>query len=45
MKNGQIVKRKFFKLLGESGVRKYDYETDRFNSIDPLFEKYLGSQS
>jgi RHS repeat-associated protein len=28
--------------LGDHGVRKYDYETGRFNSIDPLFEKYYG---
>ncbi len=28
--------------LGDHGVRKYDYETGRFNSIDPLWEKYLG---
>jgi hypothetical protein len=28
--------------LSASGVRKYDYETGRFNSIDPLFEKYYG---
>ncbi len=24
--------------LGDHGVRKYDYETGRFNSVDPLFE-------
>ncbi|MDT3741219.1 MAG: RHS repeat-associated core domain-containing protein [Candidatus Kapabacteria bacterium] len=24
--------------LGDHGVRKYDYETGRFNSIDTLFE-------
>jgi len=28
--------------LGDHGVRKYDYETGRFNSIDPLWEKYYG---
>ncbi len=28
--------------LGDHGVRKYDYETGRFNSVDPLFEKYYG---
>ncbi len=28
--------------LGDHGVRKYDYETGRFNSVDPLFEKYMG---
>jgi RHS repeat-associated protein len=28
--------------LSASGVRKYDYETGHFNSIDPLFEKYYG---
>ena len=28
--------------LGDHGVRKYDYETGRFNSIDPMFEKYYG---
>ncbi|MBX3043274.1 MAG: RHS repeat-associated core domain-containing protein [Ignavibacteriae bacterium] len=28
--------------LGDHGVRKYDYETGRFNSIDPLWEKYFG---
>ena len=24
--------------LGDHGVRKYDYETGRFNSIDPLLK-------
>ncbi len=28
--------------LGDHGVRKNDYETGRFNSVDPLFEKYMG---
>ncbi|MBX3044831.1 MAG: hypothetical protein KF896_14055 [Ignavibacteriae bacterium] len=28
--------------LGDHGVRKYDYETGKFNSIDPLWEKYYG---
>ncbi len=28
--------------LSDLTVRKYDYETGRFNSIDPLFEKYYG---
>ncbi|MBX3043916.1 MAG: hypothetical protein KIT33_08615 [Candidatus Kapabacteria bacterium] len=28
--------------LGDHGVRKYDPITGRFNSIDPLFEKYYG---
>ena len=27
--------------LGDHGVRKYDYD-GRFNSIDPLWEKYYG---
>ncbi len=26
--------------LGDHGVRKYDYETGWFNSINPLWEKY-----
>ena len=26
--------------LGDCGVRKYDYETGRFTSIDPLWEGY-----
>ena len=28
--------------LGDHGVRKYDYETGRFNSFDPLWEMYMG---
>ena len=28
--------------LADHGVRKYDYMTGRFTSIDPLWEKYLG---
>ncbi|MDC1068124.1 hypothetical protein OAQ99_03075 [Candidatus Kapabacteria bacterium] len=28
--------------LGDHGVRKYDHLIGRFNSIDPLWEKYLG---
>ena len=28
--------------LGDHGVRKYDYETGRFNSHDVLWEKYYG---
>jgi RHS repeat-associated protein len=28
--------------LGDHGVRKYDYETGRFNSIDPLWDKFYG---
>ncbi len=28
--------------LGDHGVRKYEYETGRFTSIDPLWNKYYG---
>ena len=28
--------------LGDHGGCKYDYETGRYNSIDPLWEKYRG---
>ena len=28
--------------LRDHGVRKYDYATGRFTSIEPLFEKYTG---
>ena len=28
--------------LADHGVRKYDYMTGRFTSLDPLWEKYLG---
>jgi RHS repeat-associated protein len=28
--------------LSAGGVRKYDYETGRFNSIDPFWVKYYG---
>ena len=28
--------------LGDHGVRKYEYETGRFISIDPLWGKYYG---
>ena len=31
--------------LGDHGVRKYDYETGRFNSHDVLWEKYRGWNS
>ena len=28
--------------LGDHGVRKYEYETDRFTSIDPMWNNYFG---
>lgn len=28
--------------LGDHGVRKYEYETGRFTSIEPLWDKYYG---
>ena len=28
--------------LGDHGVRKYDYETGRFTTIDPLWQEYMG---
>lgn len=31
--------------LGDHGVRKYDYETGRFNSPDVFWEKYRGWNS